>query len=97
MPPERPIMADVNTESSRIREYIDFFLQPLACQHEAYLKDTYHFISLVRNVEINPNAFLVTGDVTSLYTRMFTDTAINKLSNLLKRFPNRHRPDGIIL
>ena len=97
MPPGRPIMADVNTESSRISEYIDFFLQPLACQHEAYLKDTYHFISIVRNVQINPNAFFVTGDVTSLYTRMFTDTAIKKLSNLFHIFPNRHRPDGIIL
>ena len=82
MPPGRPIMADVNTESSRISEYIDFFLQPLACQHEAYVKDTYHFISIVRNVQINPNAFMVTGDVTSLYTRMYTDTAIKKLNTL---------------
>ena len=49
MPPGRPIMADVNSELSRISQYIDYFLQPLANAHEAYIKNTYHFIQFITN------------------------------------------------
>jgi len=69
MPPGRPIVADVNTESSRVCTFIDHFLQPLS-NRPSYLKDTYHFINKIRNCEIQPSDLLIMADVESLYTNM---------------------------
>ena len=97
MPAGRPIMADVDTESSRISEYIDSFLQPLACQHPSYIKDTYDFLSHIGDKQVDSDCYLVTGDVTSLYTNMYTDTAIDKLKEIMRLKPDRDRPDGQLI
>jgi hypothetical protein len=40
MPEGRPIVSDVSSESYRISEYIDYFINPLACVHSSYIKNT---------------------------------------------------------
>ena len=74
MPAGRPIMADVGTESSQISEFIDSWLQPLASQHPSYIKDIYDFLTQTRDKQVPNDCYLVTGDVTSLYTNMYTST-----------------------
>jgi len=69
MPEGRPIVADYGSETDRICEFIDYFLKPLSTGHPSYIKDTYHFVSKIRGEIIPDSAFLVTGDVTALYTR----------------------------
>uniref|UniRef100_A0A4W3JN41 Uncharacterized protein n=1 Tax=Callorhinchus milii TaxID=7868 RepID=A0A4W3JN41_CALMI len=44
IPPGRPIVSDCGSESYRVAEYIDSFLNPLSRKHPSYIKDTYHFI-----------------------------------------------------
>ena len=97
MPAGRPIMADVGTESSRVSEYIDSWLQPLASQHTSFIKDTYDFLNHIRDKQVSNDCYLVTGDVTSLYTNMYTDTAITKLKDIMHRQPDRTRPDGQLI
>jgi len=58
-PAGRPIVSDVDTESSRICEYIDYYLQPLSTLHPAYIKDTYHFVDKIRNTPIDPPGYLL--------------------------------------
>jgi hypothetical protein len=70
MPEGRPIVSDVNSESYRISEYIDFFINPLSCLHPSYLKNTYDFVEQIRDQIVEEKNLIVTGDVSSLYTNM---------------------------
>lgn len=67
-PPGRPIISGIDSISSRIGRYIDFFLQPLVCQAPSYLKDTGDTIRRLASVEYQDNLILVMADVTALYT-----------------------------
>ena len=70
MPEGRPIVGDCSTESRRVSDLIDYYLKPLFMKHPSYVKDSYDFITKIRNQNIPPNALIVTGDVTALYTNM---------------------------
>jgi len=75
-PPGRPIVADVNTESSNLCAFIDSYLQPFANKHPSYIKDTFHFIRKIQNQPIHADYLLFTADVESLYTNMDHDLII---------------------
>ena len=90
-------MADVNSESSRISQYIDYFLQLLTNAHEAYIEYTYHFIHFSTNQTVATDCFLVTCDFSSLYTNMFTETAINKVQQAFHDNPNDDRPSDLMI
>ena len=92
MPEGRPIVADSGSETERVPQFIDYFLQPLACTHPAYVKDTYHFIGRVRGQVIPLNALLVTGDVTAIYTNMDIDLTISIIREIFAKFPDARRP-----
>ena len=49
---------------------VDKVLQPIAQIQESYLKDTTHFIRFIESTRVPKNAFLVSMDVTSLYTNI---------------------------
>jgi len=93
MPEGRPIVSDCATESRRVSDYIDFFLKPLATQHQTYLKDTYDFINKVRNKTVNNNCILVTGDITALYTNMNINRTIAVVKRAFRANPRPNRPD----
>uniref|UniRef100_A0A8D2ZV38 Uncharacterized protein n=1 Tax=Scophthalmus maximus TaxID=52904 RepID=A0A8D2ZV38_SCOMX len=40
IPPGRRVVSDCGSESCRVAEYIDSFLNPLSQKHESYIKDT---------------------------------------------------------
>lgn len=97
MPPGRPIVSDCESESSRICEYIDHYLQPLSIRHPAYLKDTYDFIDKVRDQQIEPHWYLITADVEALYTNMRLDLIIESIKEVFNEYPDPSRPDkGLI-
>lgn len=98
MPQGRPIVSDVQSESYRISAYIDFFLNPLACKHASYIKNTYDFVDKTRHVVVNRDCFLVTGDVTSLYTNMNIDRTIKIVTETLRDAPaDPTRPDAELI
>jgi hypothetical protein len=97
MPEGRPIVSDCSSESYNISEYIDSFISPLACQHPAYIKDTYDFVNKVRDKPVQDNVFIVTGDVTSLYTNMNLDRIISVIRETFNKNPNGLRPSDEIL
>src|SRR6201996_5980750 len=76
MPQGRPIVSDVESESYRISAYVESFLTPLSCRHRSYIKNSYDFIEKIKDLNISPNTYLVTGDITSLYTNMKHDITI---------------------
>lgn len=99
MPEGRPIVSNCDSECARICKYIEYWLRPLANRHKSYVKDTYDFLNKVRGRDIRPTDYIVTADVSALYTNMNIDRtlrivkiALNKTAGL---FPNR--PDDHLL
>jgi len=97
MPASRPIVSDCNLESTRVCELIDSFLQPVSVLHPSYLKDTYHFISRVKNFQIEPQWLLISADVESLYTNMKIDLIIESIKQAFHDHPSFERPDQAII
>lgn len=97
MPEGRPIVADTNSESYRVSKFIDYFLRPLSILHPSYIKDTYDFIDRISLRHIPKGSFLVTGDVTSLYTNMDIQRTLNIVRNTLISHPAVNRPDDYLL
>lgn len=96
-PPCRPICSDVNSETYNISKYIDYWLQPLATSHESYIKDSYDFVEKIRDVQVDENDLLVTGDVTALYTNMKIDLILLAVQEAFIENPDPSRPDKEIL
>lgn len=97
MPEGRPIVGDCSTESRRISDFIDYYLKPLSTKHASYVKDSYDFVSRIKNQPINTKALLVTGDVTSLYTNMNLNRTIAVAKRALAKNPQPHRPDKFLI
>jgi len=97
MPEGRPIVSDCGSESYRISEYIESFLSPLSNKHPAYLKDTYDFVSKIRNEVVEDDCLLVTGDVSSLYTNMNLDRILATVLAAFQDNPDPGRPTAEIL
>jgi hypothetical protein len=99
MPEGRPIVSDVNSESYRISEYIDYFINPLSCLHPSYIKNTYTFVDQIRDMVVNRNHLIVTGDVSSLYTNMNINRTLSCVKKALAntRGTNPKRPDKEIV
>lgn len=67
-PPGHPIISGIDSVTSRIREFVDFHLQPVVRLVPSYLKNTGATIKLLEFIEYREDTFLVTVDVASLYT-----------------------------
>jgi len=97
MPEGRPIVSDCGSETYHIARFIDYFLQPLAKTSPAYIKDTYDFTQHVKGTRIHRHAFLVTGDVTALYTNMDINRSIEAVREIFRQNPILGRPDEQLL
>lgn len=97
MPPGRPVVSDIDSESYRVSDYVDSFLKPLACKHPSYIKNSYDFIDKIKNGKVNQNTYLVTGDVTSLYTNMKHDIMLSSFKKIFQKYPDPNRPENYLL
>lgn len=97
MPQGRPIVSDVESESYRISAYVESFLSPVSCKHQSYIKNSYDFINKIKDITVSANTYLVTGDITSLYTNMKHDITIDSIRKILNKYPEPTRPDKYIL
>ena len=67
-PPGRPIVSGIDSITSRVGRYIDFYLQPIVKRIPSYVKDSRHIMNILSGISAVPGTWLVTIDVTSLYT-----------------------------
>lgn len=76
-PPGRPIVFGCDSILEPISKYIDFFLKPFLLSITSYLRDTTDFTTKVENTQFNEQTqLMVTFDVTSLYTQIPQDEAL---------------------
>lgn len=97
VPPGRPIVSDCGSETYYTAEYIDYYLNPLSNRHPAYLKDTYHFIEIVKSLQIPSNSYFFSMDVASLYTNIDITSGLNAVKKCFARYPDPKRPDAELL
>ena len=96
-PPGRPIVSDVRTESSKIAEFIDYYINKHARDLPPYVKDSFDFVQKIKNVRLDKNDIFIVGDVNSLYTNMNLNRTVAVIRRLFKRYPDTGRPDKLII
>ena len=97
IPECRPIVSDVQSETYRVSEFIDYFINPLTTEHQTYIKNSFEFVKKLQNFKIEPNWLLVTGDISALYTNMHFDRTIECVKKAFNEHPDPNRPDkGLI-
>lgn len=97
IPPGRPIVSDCDSESYRIAEFLDYYLNPLSNRHDSYIKDTYDFIHKVRNQTVEEHSLIFSMDVESLYTNIETHRGLEAVRSKMTKYPDPSRPDSYIL
>ena len=96
-PTGRPIVSDCNSDTYNISKYIDYFLNPRATAHPSYIKDTTDFLQKISNIKPQPNSFLITLDVESLYTNINNVSGLKAVEEAFKKNPVTKRPDEEII
>ena len=86
--PPRPIISGVDSPTDQCSKLLTKILQPIAEAQPSYLKDTKHLLQiLIETPKITKDTFLVTADVTSLYTNIPHDEGISVIIDAI----NKHR------
>lgn len=93
IPPGRPIVSDCGSETYYTAEYLDFFLNPLSVNHPAYVRDTYHFIQIVRGLLVPGEFLFFSMDVDNLYTNIPIEAGIRCVKKVFENNPDSKRPD----
>ena len=89
---ERPIISGCDGPTQRLSSFVDKLLQPVAQIQDSYLKDTTHFIRFIESTRVPRNAFLVSMDVTSLYTNIPQEKGNTIVCNAYKNFHANNLP-----
>ena len=98
VPPGRPIVSDIGSESYHISKYIDHFLKPITFLQPSYVKDTFDFVNKIKQVtDLPEDTLLVTCDVESMYTNINNDDGIAAVQFFFNKYPNPDRPSDLLL
>lgn len=97
IPPGRPIVSDCGSETYGTAAYLDFFLNPLSMRHPAFVKDTGHFLDLVRSLRVPASSFFFSMDVDNLYTNIPIEAGIGCVRRIFEQYPDPKRPDVELL
>ena len=91
--PGRLVVSSVRSHTEKLSAYVDEFLSPLAEKLPSYIKDTTDFISFLKSLgKLPEDCYLVTLDVSSLYTNVDTDVGLQIVEQELEQqnqTPNR--------
>ena len=87
-PPGRPIISANGSPTERISALVDENIKQAVPLIKSYIKDTTDFIRKVESITVPKDCYLVTFDVTALYTNIPNDEGIRAVELTLKK----HRP-----
>ena len=99
-PPLRPICSGFSSCTSKIAQFLDAFLEPLAQSNPSYVKDTSDFVQKIESV-VAPNVtpsktFLATMDMSSFYPNIDHQEGINACKSALDTRHNKLIPSSIL-
>lgn len=90
-PPGRPIVSGIYSLYSRLGEYIDIFLQPIAMKGKAYFKDSRDLINMTKAMTVGDHTLLITVDAESLYTNIVQQDAFEAALWALQKYSHLKR------
>ena len=88
----RPIISGCDGPTERISSFVDTLLQPISKIQKSYLKDTTDFINFIENTKVKKRTFLVSMDVTSLYTNILQNEGIEIVCKTYENFYKLRQP-----
>ena len=84
--PGRPVISSANCHTSRISEFVDYYLQPEVKKLKSYVKDTTDFIKKIEAIgHVSDDSYLVSLDVRSLYTNIRHKEGTEAVKQKLKK------------
>lgn len=72
-------------------------MNPLSTKHPVFVKDTYHFVDMVKNLNLPEHFFFFSMDVASLYTNIPIAAGIECVKRIFLEHPDPKRPDEELL
>ena len=91
--PLPPIVSACGSSTNQLSNYFTHFIQPLVKILPSYIRDSKHFLQLLKSLPPLPeNAILVTTDVTSLYTNIPHEEGIESVLHYMKLHANTLPP-----
>ena len=92
IPVGRPIISGCEGPTERLSSFVDKLLQPIAKQQVSYLKDRTDFINCTERTKVPTGAFLVSMDVTCLYTNIPQEEGIQTIRKAYDAFYKNKPP-----
>ena len=95
-PPERPIISGSGSITENISLFVEHHIKNLANKHHSYLQDTPDFLRSLEDLKLDgnlpENSFLVTIDVSALYTNIPQDEGIEAVTEALEERIDKEVP-----
>ena len=74
--PLRPIVSCIRSPSYQLSRYITSLMSPLAGKMDSHVRNSRHFVEVMRCLRIEDDEVLVSFDVTSLFTNVPVDETV---------------------
>jgi hypothetical protein len=74
---------------------LNYALQPIAKEQHSYFKDSFELKQQLDDLNLPPNASLITFDAVSMYTNIDIDDCIERVSTYLATIWNRHKCSAV--
>ena len=88
----RPIISGYDRPTERISSFVDTLPQPISNTQASYLKDTTDFINFIEKTKVDKNTFLLSMDVTGLYTNIPHEEGIASVCKAYDNFHSNNPP-----
>ena len=84
--PRRPIVGGPSCPTNKLSNLMDLILKPLVFKVRSHVKDSFHFLEMLPRNEDFESTF-VTFDVSSLYTNISHDLALEAIFYWINKHP----------
>ncbi|MGR8252493.1 reverse transcriptase domain-containing protein, partial [Escherichia coli] len=81
--PLRPIVSQINAPTYRLAKHLSSLLQPLVGKTTSFVKDSRHFVEILKDLQLQPDELLVSFDVVSLFTNVPLDDCLEVINSNL--------------
>ncbi|CAK1581428.1 unnamed protein product [Parnassius mnemosyne] len=82
--PLRPIVSQIDSPTYRLAQHLANILSPLKGHTRAHTKDSYHFVSEIKDLHLADNETMVSFDVQSLFTCLPVEDCISIVTRRLE-------------
>ena len=96
-PPGRPIISGIDSISEPASQYIDHFIKPFVFTLPSYIQDTTHVLNKIEEIKNIGDAFMVTMDVTSLYSNIKHEDGLKAAEHYLQQRRDEDPPNQFIM